>query len=67
MNKTCYKVIFNKKRGMMMAVAENTTRDGKNVRDGSAVTVSDGQGAKFQMHVAAFSVLLAAGSAAMTS
>ncbi|ATD64897.1 filamentous hemagglutinin N-terminal domain-containing protein, partial [Neisseria weixii] len=66
MNKTRYKVIFNKKRGMMMAVAENTARGGKNVRDGSAVTVSDGQGAKFQMQVAAFSVLLAAGSAAMT-
>ncbi|RPD83080.1 filamentous hemagglutinin N-terminal domain-containing protein, partial [Neisseria weixii] len=65
MNKTRYKVIFNKKRGMMMAVAENTARGGKNVRDGSAVTVSDGQGAKFQMQVAAFSVLLAAGSAVM--
>ncbi|WP_047761821.1 hemagglutinin repeat-containing protein, partial [Neisseria arctica] len=67
MNKTCYKVIFNKKRGMMMAVAENTTRDGKNVQDSEAA-VSDGlsQGAaKFQMHTAAFSVLLAVGSAVM--
>lgn len=68
MNKTCYKVIFNKKRGMMMAVAENTTRDGKNVQDSEAA-VSDGlsQGAaKFQMHTAAFSVLLAVGSAAVS-
>ena len=67
MNKTCYKVIFNKKRGMMMAVAENTTRDGKNVQDSEAA-VSDGlsQGAaKFQMQMAAFSVWLAVGSAAI--
>ncbi|WP_368501358.1 ESPR domain-containing protein, partial [Alysiella sp.] len=31
MNKTLYKVIFNKKRGCMMAVAENTKREGKSV------------------------------------
>lgn len=67
MNKTCYKVIFNKKRGMMTAVAEHAVRSGKNVRDGRA-GVSDGlsQGAgKFQMRTAAFSVWLAAGSAAV--
>ncbi|WP_421522786.1 hemagglutinin repeat-containing protein [Neisseria yangbaofengii] len=67
MNKTCYKVIFNKKRGMMMAVAENTARDGKNVQDGKAA-VSDGLAgaAKFQIQMAAFSVWLAVGSAAVS-
>ena len=33
MNKTLYKVIFNKKRGAMVAVAENTLRDGKSNAD----------------------------------
>ncbi|WP_165007840.1 two-partner secretion domain-containing protein, partial [Neisseria yangbaofengii] len=67
MNKTCYKVIFNKKRGMMMAVAENTARDGKNVQDGKAA-ISDGLAgaAKFQIQMAAFSVWLAVGSAAVS-
>ena len=33
MNKTLYKVIFNKKRGVMVAVAENTLREGKSSAD----------------------------------
>ena len=38
MNKNCYKVIFNKKRGCMMAVAENTLREGKSAQDSGANT-----------------------------
>ena len=33
MNKNRYKVIFNKHRGQMMAVAENTVRNGKSPAD----------------------------------
>ncbi|NUF09849.1 hemagglutinin repeat-containing protein [Snodgrassella sp. ESL0324] len=43
MNKNLFKVIFNKKRGQMMAVAENTIREGKSTTDstaGSTVTVN---------------------------
>ncbi|ATD65094.1 ESPR domain-containing protein [Neisseria weixii] len=36
MNKTLYKVIFNKKRGCMMVVAENTTHEGKSAADTTA-------------------------------
>ena len=39
MNKTLYKVIFNKKRGAMVAVAENTLRDGKSNADTTAGSV----------------------------
>lgn len=33
MNKNLYKVIFNEKRGCIMAVAETTKRTGKSVAD----------------------------------
>ena len=36
MNKNRYKIIFNKKRGMLVAVAENTTREGKSTADRSS-------------------------------
>ena len=36
MNKNLFKVIFNKKRGQMMAVAENTIREGKSTADSTA-------------------------------
>ena len=38
MNKNLFKVIFNKKRGQMMAVAENTVRDGKSTADTTAAS-----------------------------
>lgn len=40
MNKNLYRIIFNKKRGCMMTVAENTTREGKSAQDSTCVTTS---------------------------
>ena len=74
MNKTLYKVIFNKKRGAMVAVAENTLRDGKSNADTTAGSVHlDGRHAlsgslnptspTTRLGVLGFSLLLAAGAA----
>lgn len=38
MNRTLYKVVFNKHRNCMMAVAENAKREGKNTADTQAET-----------------------------
>jgi filamentous hemagglutinin len=35
MNKNCYRIIFNKKRGLMMAVAEHVASQGKGQQSGS--------------------------------
>ena len=40
MNKNLYRIIFNKKRGCMIAVAENTTREGKSTQDSTCGTTS---------------------------
>ena len=39
MNRTLYKVVFNKHRNSMMAVAENAKREGKNTADTQAVGI----------------------------
>ncbi len=67
MNKTLYKVIFNKKRGCMMAVAENTLRDGKSTQDSNAGHVSDMPEASFSLKLSQFSLQLILGSAALLS
>lgn len=68
MNKRCYKVIFNKKRSCMMAVAENVHRDGKSMQDSEAASVRvtgaasvSSARAAFGFRMAAFSVMLALG------
>ncbi|WP_066078902.1 two-partner secretion domain-containing protein, partial [Bergeriella denitrificans] len=45
MNKTRYKVIFNKKRGCMVAVAEHTLREGKSAQDGSGACITPSENA----------------------
>lgn len=68
MNKTLYKVIFNKRRGLMMAVAETTVREGKSNGDSTAGTV-DGMGESDRAHsgihftlpILSFSLLFALG------
>ena len=40
MNRTLYKVVFNKHRNCMMAVAENAKREGKNTADTQAAGIS---------------------------
>lgn len=73
MNKRCYKVIFNKKRSCMMAVAENVHRDGKSMQDSEAASVRvtgaasvSSARAAFGFRMAAFSVMLALGVAAFS-
>lgn len=73
MNKQCYKVIFNKKRSCMMAVAENVHRDGKSMQDSEAASVRvtgaasvSSARAAFGFRMAAFSVMLALGVAAFS-
>ena len=74
MNKTLYKVIFNKKRGAMVAVAENTLRDGKSNADttGGSVHLNGSHTLSGSLNPASptarlgtlsFSLLLAAGTA----
>ncbi|MGO3860121.1 MAG: two-partner secretion domain-containing protein, partial [Neisseriaceae bacterium] len=68
MNKQCYQIIFNKKRGQMMVVAENTVREGKSTADGEtgfngAATTSSRRGFK----LLSFSLMLALGSAVILS
>ncbi|XDZ50095.1 hemagglutinin repeat-containing protein [Neisseriaceae bacterium CLB008] len=68
MNKQCYQIIFNKKRGQMMVVAENTVREGKSTADGEtgfngATTTSSRRGFK----LLSFSLMLALGSAVILS
>ncbi|MBP6563706.1 MAG: filamentous hemagglutinin N-terminal domain-containing protein, partial [Neisseriaceae bacterium] len=70
MNKTLYKIIFNKKRGQMVVVAENTTRDGKSTADSAAGFVAEATsmalaatlGAQ-RLRLVSFSLMLLLGSA----
>ncbi|MDO5638606.1 MAG: DUF637 domain-containing protein [Neisseria sp.] len=48
MNKRLYKIIFNKKRGCMMAVAENTAREGKTAQDSNSAGVQTASAAAWQ-------------------
>ncbi len=50
MNKTRYKVIFNKKRGLMMAVAEHALREGKSSADRPAGSVDSSVTAPCRSH-----------------
>lgn len=63
MNKQYYKVIFNKKRGCMMAVAENVNRDGKSVQDSGAASVRVNGAASVSSALAAFTFCMSAFSA----
>ncbi|ROW32387.1 hemagglutinin repeat-containing protein, partial [Neisseria animalis] len=73
MNKNRYKVIFNKKRGCMVAVAENTLREGKSAQDGSGTgmmpsaksPVSTFGNLCTQIHTLTFSVMMTLGLAGM--
>ena len=64
MNKTLYKVIFNKKRGQMVAVAEHTARAGKSTQDSApGAALSASAGAALRLPAICFSLLLAFGQA----
>ncbi len=64
MNKTLYKVIFNKKRGQMVAVAEHTAREGKSTQDSApGAALSASAGAALRLPAICFSLLLAFGQA----
>ncbi|RPD83251.1 hypothetical protein EGK75_13195 [Neisseria weixii] len=66
MNKTLYKVIFNKKRGCMMVVAENTTHEGKSAADTTAQSVEVAMGSVHSaFSVLSFSVSLILGAASI--
>ena len=63
MNKNLYKVIFNKKRGQMMAVAEIAISEGKSAGEtqaGSSSGISTGK--QISLKVMSFSFMLALGS-----
>ena len=68
MNRTLYKVVFNKHRNSMMAVAENAKREGKNTADTQAVgilpnDISGFAGFIHSISVISFSLSLLLGSA----
>ena len=68
MNRTLYKVVFNKHRNCMMAVAENAKREGKNTADTQATGISPNDIAGFtgfshSISVISFSLSLLLGSA----
>ena len=68
MNRTLYKVVFNKHRNCMMAVAENAKREGKNTADTQAAGISPNDIAGFtgfihSISVISFSLSLLLGSA----
>lgn len=68
MNRTLYKVVFNKHRNCMMAVAENAKREGKNTADTQAVGISPNDISGFtgfihSISVISFSLSLLLGSA----
>ncbi|AAF40927.1 TPA: hemagglutinin repeat-containing protein [Neisseria meningitidis] len=68
MNRTLYKVVFNKHRNCMIAVAENAKREGKNTADTQAVGILPNDIAGFagfihSISVISFSLSLLLGSA----
>ena len=68
MNRTLYKVVFNKHRNCMMAVAENAKRESKNTADTQAAGISPNDIAGFtgfihSISVISFSLSLLLGSA----
>ena len=68
MNRTLYKVVFNKHRNCMMVVAENAKREGKNTADTQATGISSNDIAGFtgfihSISVISFSLSLLLGSA----
>lgn len=65
MNRTLYKVVFNKHRNCMIAVAENAKREGKNTADTQAVGIlpNDIAGFIHSISVISFSLSLLLGSA----
>ena len=68
MNRTLYKVVFNKHRNCMMAVAENAKREGKNTADTQAAGISPNDISGFtgfihSISVISFSLSLLLGSA----
>ena len=68
MNRTLYKVVFNKHRNCMMAVAENAKREGKNTADTQAAGISPNDIAGFtgfihSISIISFSLSLLLGSA----
>ena len=68
MNRTLYKVVFNKHRNSMMAVAENAKREGKNTADTQAAGISPNDISGFtgfihSISVISFSLSLLLGSA----
>lgn len=68
MNRTLYKVVFNKHRNCMMAVAENAKREGKNTADTQAAGILPNDIAGFtgfihSISVISFSLSLLLGSA----
>ncbi|MDO5640378.1 MAG: hemagglutinin repeat-containing protein [Neisseria sp.] len=64
MNKTLYKVIFNQKRGVMVAVAENATRAGKHAQDGTGAAGAV-SGAAFRLPLLRFALMTVLGLAAV--
>ena len=68
MNRTLYKVVFNKHRNCMMAVAENAKREGKNTADTQTAGISSNNIVGFtgfihSISVISFSLSLLLGSA----
>ncbi|MBP6115608.1 MAG: filamentous hemagglutinin N-terminal domain-containing protein, partial [Neisseriaceae bacterium] len=63
MNKQCYKIIFNQKRGQMMVVAENTVRAGKSPADGETGFSGTVTAPRRRFKLLSFSLMLALGSA----
>ncbi|WP_372338203.1 ESPR domain-containing protein, partial [Neisseria bergeri] len=57
MNKTLYRVIFNRKRGAVVAVAENAKREGKNTADTQAVGILPNDIAGFTGFIHSISVI----------